>query len=86
MANVTRHAYAGAVDRPIEVRGCCDGDAVRLTIRDWGNGVNPESLPRRPKDPLTPGGLGLICLRSLIDELTFAPQPDGMLLTMTKRK
>ena len=84
MANVIRHAYGGQHDKPIEVRADCDGRQVRITLRDWGNGVNPLALPRAERDPLTPGGLGLICLKELTDSVAYAPQPDGMLLTMTK--
>jgi serine/threonine-protein kinase RsbW len=85
MANVIRHAYDGATDKPISIRaGMHDGEVV-IQIRDWGNGVNPADIPPTAHDPLTPGGLGLICLRKMLDETTFTPQPDGMLLTM-KRK
>src|SRR5829696_4741773 len=52
MANVTRHAYGGATDRPVVVTaeplepagggGVYPG--VRITLRDWGSGVNPLSL------------------------------------------
>jgi anti-sigma regulatory factor (Ser/Thr protein kinase) len=92
LANVIRHAYGGAKDRPIYITGAEVREngiiaAVRVTIRDWGNGVNPEALPQKPYDPLEPGGVGLICLQELLDEVTYTPQPDGgMLLTMTKRK
>jgi serine/threonine-protein kinase RsbW len=92
LANVIRHAYAGHRGKPIvitatEVREHAAITAVRVTIRDWGNGVNPQSLPPRPYDPLEPGGVGLICLQELLDEVTYTPQQDGgMLMTMTKRK
>ena len=87
MANITRHAYRGATDTPVSVRGHCDAaaGAVTITLRDWGSGFNPESV--RPKqDPAQPGGLGMVCIRCLVDDAVFAPQPDGMLLTLTKRK
>ena len=99
MANVTRHAYGGATDRPVSVTaeavdargsvvpgGNPAARAVRVVMRDWGNGVNPLSLPPKPPDPLEPGGLGMVCLRQLIDELAFEPQRDGMRLVMVKRK
>src|SRR5215211_3205526 len=54
MANVTRHAYDGATDRPIELTaeaidalGAAVPDGhpaargVRVVLRDWGSGVNP---------------------------------------------
>jgi anti-sigma regulatory factor (Ser/Thr protein kinase) len=86
MANVTRHAYGGRHDQSIVARATDDGSAVHVSIRDWGNGVNPDQLPVRPKDPMVPGGLGLMCLRQMLDDLRFEPQPDGMLVTMTINK
>jgi len=84
MANITRHAYGGAVDRPVHVDAEFAGDRLRVTLRDWGCGRCP-SLEPNPKDPLEPGGLGLVCLRKLMDRVAFDPQPDGMLLTMERR-
>ena len=86
LANVMRHAYGGATDKPIEVAAECDDQAMRITIRDWGTGVNPMSLPPKQRDPLTPGGLGLICLCQMMDGCEFRPQPDGMLLTLVRNK
>ena len=84
MANVTRHAYSGATDKPVEVTGWFDGDAVHVAIRDWGTGQMPS--PRPKLDPLTPGGLGMVCLRQLLDDVVYTPQPDGMLVTLKRRK
>ena len=86
MANVMRHAYRGAADRPIEVTAEDTGDALRIDVRDWGSGENPDADFRGEHDPNTPGGLGLICLRQFMDEVKFSPQPDGMNLTMIRRK
>jgi anti-sigma regulatory factor (Ser/Thr protein kinase) len=97
LANVIRHAYGGASGQPILVTGewlerapasaderSYPAGAVRVTIRDWGSGINPAALQTKPHDPLEPGGLGLICLRSMMDEVVYTPQPDGMLLSMTR--
>jgi serine/threonine-protein kinase RsbW len=86
LANVIRHAYHGDTDRAITVAAEWDGQQIRLTVRDWGSGVNPQELAPRKKDPLQPGGLGLVCLRSMMDDVLFTRQPDGMLLTMTRRR
>jgi anti-sigma regulatory factor (Ser/Thr protein kinase) len=86
LANVMRHAYGGATDRPIEVSCHCHGDELVVTIRDWGNGVNPAELPHRPYEPLEPGGLGLICMQQMLSEVAYVPQPDGMLLVLKKRR
>ena len=63
LANVMRHAYSGASDKPIEIAARWqDSSTVLVTIRDWGNGINPETRPEKAHNPLKPGGLGLICL------------------------
>ena len=58
---------------------------AEVKIRDWGNGVNPQSRMPVAKDPLTPGGLGLVCLRQLMDDISYQPQNDGMLMMMSKK-
>lgn len=87
LANVIRHAYNGATDKPIDISAEVSDGQLRIAIRDWGNGVNPDDLPPKPPNPLKPGGLGLMCLKQMMSELRFKPQTDaGMLLEMTRRK
>jgi len=86
LANVIRHAYGGVKDRPIVVSAYCQEEGLVVTIRDWGSGVNPASLPPKPYDPLEPGGLGLICLWRMMSQVSYLPQGDGMLLEMKKHK
>lgn len=88
LANIMRHAYGGAKDRPIELVAELKDDEIQIRIRDWGPGVNPELLPHthEPHDPLKPGGLGLICLRHMMDRVVFTPQRDGMLLELSRKK
>ncbi len=96
IANVIRHGYGGASHRPIVISAefpttlestdqkSSPGRALCVTIRDWGSATNPADLATKPYDPLEPGGVGLICLQSLLDRVTYAPQHDGMLLTLWK--
>ena len=92
MANVIRHAYDNQPGRPIEfeadpVSEPHHGLELRLRLRDWGKGENPETKRIRGYVPGEPGGLGMVCLKQMLDGVEYAPQPDGgMLLTMTKRK
>ena len=90
LANVIRHAYDGNLDKPIHLQAESTHDRgkimLRLIIRDWGCGKNPAVRIPKLRDPLEPGGVGMICLKQLMDEVVFSPQPDGMLLTMVKRQ
>ena len=95
IANIIRHAYSGESQKPISITvelsppGTVDSalpaTAIRIALRDWGNGLHPsQTLLPGPHDPLRPGGLGLICLHKLMDQVKYQTQPDGMLLTLTK--
>lgn len=100
VANVIRHAYQNEPGRPIRVEAelvdvqpaggrPADGQSagLRVRIRDWGVGTVPDRVRTRDYVPGVPGGLGLVCLKQMMDSVEYAPQPDGgMLLTMTKRK
>lgn len=84
LANIMRHAYAGAIDRPIRLEARFFDQTLVITLRDWGIGIVPP-VNSRKTDLTTPGGLGLVCLRACLDDIAFSPQPDGMLLTMTRK-
>lgn len=89
LANVIRHGYGGACDRPIEIRieRTQDGDRPGLvfTIRDFGRQVDPQAIVSRPLDDVRPGGLGVHIIQSVMDEVTYDPaEGGGMRLTMKK--
>src|SRR5215204_537764 len=86
IANVIRHAYQGATDQPIELIAQRTDLGIAISLRDGGLGVNPLDLPPRKHDPMKPGGVGLICMRQMMDEMQFQKQPDGMLLTMSRSR
>ena len=86
LANVMRHAYQGAIDQPIEVTAQKTDDGMSLTVRDWGLGVNPFEQPAKKHDPMKPGGVGLICMRQMMDDIQFHKQSDGMLLSMSRSR
>jgi serine/threonine-protein kinase RsbW len=88
LANVMRHAYKSRTDQPIRIDAEVVDDEARILIRDWGSGVDPTHLkpPTAEKDPMRPGGLGLQCIREMMDEVTFLKQSDGMLLKLTRKR
>lgn len=86
LANVIRHGYGGATDRPIVVTAEVLNDALRISIRDWAKPFDPSALPERDVCEVRPGGLGLLCMRTLMDEVKYERLSDGMLLKLTKKK
>jgi anti-sigma regulatory factor (Ser/Thr protein kinase) len=96
LANVMRHGYGGATDKPIVLifdrrdPTSADGKAeLEITIRDWAKPFDPAKLPKDPPpvdpDTIKPGGLGLLCMRRYMDEVVFTPLADGMMLKMVKK-
>ncbi len=83
LANVIRHGYDGATDRPIVVCVQRDDGALQVSIRDWAKPFDPSAV--KPRGMLAPGGVGMICIRELMDDVTFERLSDGMLLKMTKK-
>jgi anti-sigma regulatory factor (Ser/Thr protein kinase) len=85
LANIMRHGYGGAVDRPIVVQAEQIGDQFQLVIRDWGKPFDPAAVKKKALEDVSPGGLGLICMTKLMDDVNFERLADGMLLRMTKK-
>jgi anti-sigma regulatory factor (Ser/Thr protein kinase) len=91
LANVIRHGYGGATDQPILLKLERSDGELRLFVRDWGKRFdpaklpNPEQLAAKRAEELMPGGLGLLCMKQIMDHVEFIPQNDGMLLKMIKR-
>jgi anti-sigma regulatory factor (Ser/Thr protein kinase) len=86
LANIMRHGYGGAVDQPIEVSAEFSGAELKVTIRDWAKPFDPsEHLHEPDLNDIKPGGLGLLCMRKLMDDVKWERLADGMRLTMMKK-
>jgi anti-sigma regulatory factor (Ser/Thr protein kinase) len=91
LANVIRHGYEGAGDRPIflavapiEESGRPVG--VRICIEDHARQVDPAKIKSRDLEAVRPGGLGVHIIREIMDEVTYEPRPEkGMRVVMIKR-
>jgi serine/threonine-protein kinase RsbW len=85
LANTIRHGYSGAVDKPIDVTAENSEKELRLVIRDWGKPFDPATVKKKCEGEISPGGLGLMCIRKLMDEVHYERLPDGMLLRLIKK-
>lgn len=89
LANVIKHGYGGSTDGRIdlEVRAIDSdrGRGIEFYIRDYGCQIDPCKIAGRRLDDVRPGGLGVHIIRSVMDEVNYAPCRDcGMSVTLRK--
>lgn len=78
MANASEHAYRDGPAGPVDVHAARDGDAVTLTVTDYGTW--------KPADRSdTFRGRGLPLIENLADASALAHRDDGTTVTMTWR-
>jgi serine/threonine-protein kinase RsbW len=91
LANIIRHGYEGAEDRPIflAIAPMVEGDAevgLEVCIEDHARQVDPSKIRSRDLEAVRPGGLGVHIIREIMDEVVYEPRRDqGMRVVMTKR-
>jgi serine/threonine-protein kinase RsbW len=88
-ANAISHGYGGRGGE-IEVTVERIAEGIQMTVRDWGNSFDPETVPvpdlSAPLEERPLGGLGLYLVRQLMDEVHFElGGVNGNLVTMIKR-
>ncbi len=91
LANVIRHGYDGASDRPIflTIAPLVENGAetgMRVCIEDHARKVDPSKIKSRDLEAVRPGGLGVHIIQEIMDEVVYTPRDDkGMRVTMVKR-
>ena len=75
------------VEERVLVRCAEADDRLEVSIQDRGKGFDPDDLPEHP--PVTDPerlnferGLGIPLIRTLVDEVTFEPSPEGTAVRM----
>lgn len=85
VANIIRHTYKNAPDKPIKMSCAMLSDRLKIVLRDFGNRVNPEDIKPRKLEDTKPGGLGVHFIRSTMDEVVYDDSvKNGNQLIMTK--
>lgn len=89
-SNIIEHACEGISDGEIDISTEVVDDGLQIVMRDQGKPFDPEEIAEPDVDAALEdrviGGLGLLFMRKLMDELHFAYAPEtGNTLTMIKR-
>jgi serine/threonine-protein kinase RsbW len=78
--NLVQHGYRGARGT-IEIEVGYQDDALVVWVRDWSSPFDPAQVPDRdvtvPLEDRPPGGLGIMMMRQLTDDLIYRHGPDG---------
>ena len=62
--------------------------AIEITVRDYGEGFDKESVPDPtvPENILKTNGRGMLFIRTFMDEVEWAQHPDGGTVVRMKKK
>lgn len=89
VANAVEHGNKYDPQKSVDIRFTIGVDALRVTVRDHGEGFDPATLPD-PLDPnnlLNPAGRGILYMRTFMDSVEYERHPDGgMIVSMSKRR
>lgn len=81
LTNIIKHAYDGAVDKPIDVELIPIGrdQPVGLEIRllDRGRQIDPDKIKSRDLTNVRPGGLGVHIITECMDVVEFSNRDRG---------
>jgi len=89
VANAIEHGNKYDPNKSVDVRFTIATDALKVRVRDQGEGFDPASLPDplEPQNLLNPAGRGILYMRTFMDSIEYERRPDGgMQVTMIKRR
>lgn len=82
--NAVKHGHNPLCPR-VEVRVRKFRDSICVCIVDSGPGFDPDTVCASTAQDLRECGRGLLCMRTLMDEVAFHRLESGMCVEMTKR-
>jgi serine/threonine-protein kinase RsbW len=90
-SNIIEHAYEGVSDGVLDLSCGMQGDAIKITLTDYGDPYDPSAVPipdiQADLSERKIGGLGIFLMRKLMDEVHYEPRADkSNILIMIKRK
>jgi serine/threonine-protein kinase RsbW len=74
VANAVKHGNLLDETKRVEITFECSGEAIEITVRDFGKGFAVEDIPD-PTDPenlLKANGRGILFMRSFMDEVEWS--------------
>jgi serine/threonine-protein kinase RsbW len=89
VTNAVLHGNRQDEAKTVEVTFTTSPEAIEITVRDMGEGFNPDNVPD-PTDTqnlLKTSGRGIFFMRSFMDEVEWSHHPEGgTLVRMSKKR
>ena len=85
--NAIIHGNRQAPDKQVEITLTASKHELTATVRDHGDGFDPDGTPDPTDDPnrLMTSGRGLLLIRAFVDDVEFKQRKQGMELILRKR-
>ena len=85
-SNVIRHAHPNRPELPLQVSCRLGPETMEVQIIDEGKPFHLDTVPHLDPGEMRVGGRGVFLMRTLMDELSCEPRPNGgNVLRMLKR-
>lgn len=86
--NAVEHGNRLQADRTVTVRLEWRDSQLVITVRDQGEGFDPDAVddPLSPENLTRPDGRGLLVIRSLMDSVEVRPSSEGTEVIMVKKR
>ena len=89
VTNAVLHGNRQDEAKTVEVTFTTSPEAIEITVRDMGEGFNPDNVPD-PTDAsnlLKTSGRGIFFMRTFMDEVEWSHHPEGgTLVRMSKKR
>lgn len=84
--NAIIHGNKKNRQKQVKIRFSIDKKKLIITVKDEGTGFNPQEIddPRSPENLLKERGRGIFIVRTLMNEVNFKFDGDGMRVTLIK--
>ncbi|MCX7929160.1 MAG: ATP-binding protein [Chlorobi bacterium] len=88
ITNAVIHGNRSDGSKKIKLRVEVHDDEIRIYVRDYGSGFDPDVLPdpRLKENLLREGGRGVFLMRSLVDDVAFVPDEPGTEVILTIKR